>query len=231
MARSITSEASREVILCGGSINSPQLLMLSGIGDGDALLALDIPVTVQSAGRRKNLQDHTAALLIYGRRDESPLLRNMRLDRMVLALGKGFVFGKGFATDLPGGITAFVKSSHDAPIPDIQLLFISGSLMASPYLPPFKKPFADSFACRVVLLRPESRGRIALASADPLAHPRISQVCCRRRPTGRRSQWHQAVSVISPAAVSLDALSRPKSDQVPMSRQMVSRSLMSARLR
>ena len=168
-------EASREVILCGGSINSPQLLMLSGIGDGDALRALGVPVTVQLPGVGRNLQDHAAALLIYGRRDKSPLLRNMRLDRMALGLANGFVFGKGFATDLPGGITAFVKSSHDAPIPDIQLLFISGSLMASPYLPPFKQPFADSFACRVVLLRPESRGRIVLESADPLAHPRISQ--------------------------------------------------------
>ncbi len=168
-------EASREIILCGGAINSPQLLMLSGIGDGDALRALDIPVKVPLPGVGKNLQDHAAALLIYGRRDESPLLRNMRLDRMALGLTNGFLFGKGFATDLPGGITAFVKSSPDAPIPDIQLLFISGSLMASPYLQPFRQPFADSFACRIVLLRPQSRGQIALASADPLAHPRISQ--------------------------------------------------------
>jgi choline dehydrogenase/4-pyridoxate dehydrogenase len=99
----------------------------------------------------------------------------MRLDRLAIGLTSGYVFGKGFATDLPGGITAFVKSGLDAAIPDIQLLFLSGSLMAAPYLAPFKQPFADSFACRVVLLRPESRGEITLASADPLAHPRISQ--------------------------------------------------------
>jgi choline dehydrogenase/4-pyridoxate dehydrogenase len=99
----------------------------------------------------------------------------MRLDRMALGLTSGLLFGKGFATDLPGGITAFVRSGPDTPIPDIQLLFISGSLMAYPYLPPFKQPFADSFACRIVLLRPESRGQVTLASADPLAHPRISQ--------------------------------------------------------
>jgi 4-pyridoxate dehydrogenase len=168
-------EASREVILCGGSINSPQVLMLSGIGEGDALRALDIPVKAQLPGVGKNLQDHVAALLVYGRRDESPLLRNMRLDRLTLDLANGFVFGKGFATELPGGITAFVKSGPDEPIPDIQLLFLSGSLMAHPYLSPFRQPFTDSFACRVVLLRPESRGEITLASADPLAHPRISQ--------------------------------------------------------
>jgi 4-pyridoxate dehydrogenase len=167
-------EASREVILSGGSINSPQVLMLSGIGDGDALRALGIPVQADLPGVGKNLQDHCAALLIYGRRDESPLLRTMRLDRLALTLADGLLFGKGFATDLPGGITAFVKSSPAEPIPDIQLLFISGSLLASPYLAPFKKPFADTIACRVVLLRPESRGEIALASTDPLAHPRIT---------------------------------------------------------
>jgi choline dehydrogenase/4-pyridoxate dehydrogenase len=55
------------------------------------------------------------------------------------------------------------------------LLFISGSLAATPYLPPFQQPFADSFACRVVLLRPESRGAVSLTSADPRSHPRIRQ--------------------------------------------------------
>lgn len=167
--------ASREVILCGGTINSPQLLMLSGIGDAETLRGLDIPVKLDLPGVGQNLQDHAAALLVLGRRDEGPLLRNMRLDRLALGLANGFIFGKGFATDLPGGVTAFVKSDQDEPIPDLQLLFLAGSLMASPYLPPFKQPFADSFACRIVLLRPESRGRVVPASADPLAHPRIFQ--------------------------------------------------------
>jgi 4-pyridoxate dehydrogenase len=167
--------AEREIVLSGGTINSPQLLMLSGIGDPDALAALDISVVSPLRGVGQNLQDHAAALLIYGRRDESPLLRNMRLDRLALGLAEGFVRGTGFATDLPGGITAFVKSDAAQPVPDIQLLFISGSLAAAPYLRPFREPFADSFACRVVLLRPESRGAVTLASADPLAHPRIVQ--------------------------------------------------------
>ena len=163
------AEASREVVLCGGTINSPQLLLLSGVGDAEALHALDIPVKLELPGVGRNLQDHAAALLIYGRRDQSPLLRNMRLDRLALGLANGFAFGTGFATDLPGGITAFVKSDQTAPIPDVQLLFLAGSLMAAPYLPPFKQPYADSFACRVVLLRPESRGQVSLASTDPLA--------------------------------------------------------------
>lgn len=165
----------REVILSGGAINSPQLLMLSGVGDPAELSAHDIAVKVALPGVGKNLQDHIAALLIYGRRDESPLLRHMRADRLLTALGQGLLAGKGFATELPGGITGFVKSGTGEPIPDIQLLFIAGSLAAKPYLPPFSKPFSDSFACRIVLLRPESRGSISLASANPAVHPKIRQ--------------------------------------------------------
>jgi choline dehydrogenase/4-pyridoxate dehydrogenase len=171
--RVVTAE--REVVLCGGAINSPQLLTLSGIGDPAELASHDIPVKAALPGVGKNLQDHVAALLIYGRRDESPLLHAMRADRLLPTLGQGLLFGTGFATELPGGITAFVRSSPDDPIPDIQLLFIAGSLAAKPYLPPFSKPFADSFACRIVLLRPKSRGTIGLASADPAVHPTIRQ--------------------------------------------------------
>ena len=167
--------AERDVILCGGTINTPQILMLSGIGPPDELRSLGIEVKAALPGVGKNLQDHAAALLIYGRRDESPLLRNMRVDRLARGMVEGFVLGTGFTTDLPGGITAFVKSNSAEAIPDIQLLFISGSLAAAPYLRPFRQPFADSFACRIVLLRPESRGAVTLASADPFAHPHIRQ--------------------------------------------------------
>jgi choline dehydrogenase/4-pyridoxate dehydrogenase len=170
-----TVRAEREVILCGGAINSPQVLMLSGIGDPQALAAHGIPVTVPLPGVGQNLQDHAAALLIYARADESPLLRNMRADRLAVGLAQAVALGRGFMTELPGGITGFVKTDPSKPMPDIQLLFIAGSLAAAPWLPPFRKPFADSFACRIVLLRPESRGSIMLASSDPLAHPRIRQ--------------------------------------------------------
>ncbi|MDH7795357.1 MULTISPECIES: choline dehydrogenase [unclassified Beijerinckia] len=165
--------ADSEVILSGGSINSPQTLQLSGIGDPELLAAHKIPVKAALPGVGRNLQDHAAALLIYGRGDTSPLLRNMRYDRVALGALQGYAFGTGFMSDLPGGITGFVKTDTAKALPDIQLLFIAGSLAANPYLPPFQKPFADSFACRIVLLRPESRGTVKIASADPLAHPKI----------------------------------------------------------
>jgi choline dehydrogenase/4-pyridoxate dehydrogenase len=169
----VFAAAEREVILCGGVINSPQILMLSGIGDPDELRAHGIAVKAPLPGVGANLQDHAAALLVYGRRDQSPLLRNMRIDRLARGVASAFVFGTGFPTALPGGLTAFVKSNADEKIPNIQLLFIAGSLTAAPYLQPLRQPFADSFACRIVLLRPESRGRVKLASSDPLKHPHI----------------------------------------------------------
>ena len=168
-----TARADREVILSGGAINSPQVLQLSGLGDPDVLGAHGIAVKAPLCGVGRNLQDHAAALLIYERGDTSPLLRNMRFDRLAVGLAQGFALGTGFTTDLPGGITGFVKTQAAKTMPDIQLLFIAGSLAAAPYLPPFQKPFADSFACRIVLLRPESRGSVKIGSADPLAHPRI----------------------------------------------------------
>lgn len=174
-AQLIAAHADREVILCGGAINSPQVLMLSGIGDPQALGAHGIAVKVPLPGVGRNLQDHPTALLISARGNESPLLRNMRVDRLALGLIDSFALGRGFMTDLPGGITGFVKSDTAQALPDIQLLFIAGSLLAAPYLQPFRKPFADSFACRIVLLRPQSRGAITLASSDPLAAPRINQ--------------------------------------------------------
>ena len=171
----LIARAEREVIVSAGTINSPQVLMLSGIGEPRALAEQGIKVKAPLPGVGQNLQDHTAALLIYGRSDKSPLVCNLRADRLALGIAQAFALGRGFMTDLPGGITGFVKTDSSKPMPDIQLLFIAGSLAAAPYLPPFRKAFADSFACRIVLLRPESRGSITLGSSDPLAHPHIRQ--------------------------------------------------------
>jgi choline dehydrogenase/4-pyridoxate dehydrogenase len=99
----------------------------------------------------------------------------MRIDRILRALMRAYYRGEGPAADLPGGIMAFLKSRPDAALPDIQLLFNAAPMTAHPYLAPFRRAYADGFACRAVLLRPESRGELKLASADPAAAPRIRQ--------------------------------------------------------
>lgn len=167
--------ADREVILAGGVINSPQLLMLSGIGAPAQLARHGIRVAVPLAGVGRNLQDHVVALIRYRRRTPGPFQRAMRMDRIALSLAQAWLFGTGFASDLPSGFTAFVKTRAELAAPDVQTLFFAGPLGANPYFSPFRRPFEDGFSCRVVLLRPESRGAVSLASASPNERVRIVQ--------------------------------------------------------
>jgi len=167
--------ADREVLLCGGVINSPQLLMLSGIGPPSELRSHGIEVRVPLAGVGQNLQDHISAPVVYRRKGSGPLHGRMRLDRIMADLVRAYAFGQGIATDLPGGLMAFLKTRPDVAMPDIQILFAAAPMTAHPYLAPFRKPYADGFACRAVLLRPQSRGEVRLASADPRSPLRIRQ--------------------------------------------------------
>jgi 4-pyridoxate dehydrogenase len=169
------ARAAREVILAGGVINSPQLLMLSGIGDPDSLGAHGIACHAPLRGVGRNLQDHISVAVGYRRREPGPFRAAMRADRIVPALAKAYFFGTGIANDLPGGVMAFLKSRFAGELPDVQLLFNAAPLAAGPWLPPFVPPFEDGFACRAVLLRPESRGEVRLASSDPRAPLAIRQ--------------------------------------------------------
>lgn len=169
--------AEREVVLSGGPINSPQVLMISGIGHPDELTQHGIVPCVPLKGVGKGLLDHTSAVVTFGRRKPAgPFQRNMRLDRVALALAQAYLFGTGFASDLPFGLTAFLKTREQEVVPDLQLLFWMGATVtAAPYLPPFKKAFADSFTCRAMPMHPVSRGCVELASADPAEPMRIHQ--------------------------------------------------------
>ena len=167
--------AEQEIILSAGAFNSPQLLLLSGIGAPEELRALGIEVEVARPGVGRNLHDHVGTSIVFERTSPGPLHRNMRLDRAALGMGEAYLFGKGFATNLPGGVTAFVKSSSDEPVPDLQLLFLGAPLDAHAYLKPFVRPYVDRFITRAVLVRPESRGAVTLRTASPRDAPRIVQ--------------------------------------------------------
>jgi 4-pyridoxate dehydrogenase len=173
--RSVTVHAEKEVILCGGVINSPQLLMLSGIGDPGELAAHDIAVKVALPGVGKNLQDHISASISYARKEPGPFHGAMRLDRIVPALLRAYFHGEGIATGLPTGRMAFLKTRPDVKLPDVQFIFNAAPMTAATYLWPFRAAYADAYACRVAVLRPESRGRVELVSADPQQAPRIRQ--------------------------------------------------------
>jgi 4-pyridoxate dehydrogenase len=173
--KTFTVRAEREVILSGGVINSPQLLMLSGIGDPDELRACGIDAKVALRGVGKNLQDHISAAIAYRRKEPGPVHRAMRFDRIVPALADAYFNGEGVASDLPTGRIAFLKSRPDAALPDVELIFNAAPMTAYPYFWPFRRPYSDAYACRAVVLRPESRGRIELVTADPRAPVRIRQ--------------------------------------------------------
>lgn len=170
-----TATAKREVLLAGGVINSPQLMMLSGIGAADELDEFGIETAVDLPNVGKNLQDHVSAILMYRRKKPGPFLKMMRADRIGLDFAKTYLTGSGFSGDVPGGGVAFLKSDPDRPLPDLQILFTAAPLAAWPYFKPFKQPFTDGFAIRIVAVQPESRGHVALASAHPMAAPRIHQ--------------------------------------------------------
>jgi 4-pyridoxate dehydrogenase len=164
--------AAREVILCGGTINSPQLLMLSGIGDPDHLAAFGIRTVAALPGVGRNLQDHVSTVISHRRKSAGPFVRFTRVDRLAFGMARAWMFGTGPATDVPSGFMAFLRSRESNLLPDVQFLFRSAPAAAAPWL---LRPWADGFTCRPVLLRPESRGTIRLKSANPLAPPAITQ--------------------------------------------------------
>ena len=170
-----TVRATREVILCAGSINTPQLMMLSGIGDPDHLREFAIEASVALPGVGRNLQDHYSSGLFHERREPGPFVAATRFDRLAFNFARAYLAGTGPATDVPSGFMAFVKTDPSLAMPDIQFLFRSGPSNAGPWFPVIRPAWRDAFVCRPVLLRPASRGMIRLRSANPTERVRIHQ--------------------------------------------------------
>jgi choline dehydrogenase len=173
----ITLRAEREVLLCGGAVNSPQLLMLSGIGPAAALLAQGLPVRMDLPGVGQGLQDHLLVRVEHRALGGVTLDRLRRVDLAAWALFKAMVWGTGPATSFPLEVGGLYKSSPDLAQPDLQSHFLPALSSAALRLPYFSKVLPQDrgagFFANVFQLRPESTGAIELASADPLAHPRI----------------------------------------------------------
>jgi choline dehydrogenase-like flavoprotein len=169
----LRATADREVILCGGAFNSPQVLMLSGIGPADHLREVGIePVLDLPVG--KNLQDHIAAIVMFARAGEgSDFRENMRLDKMAISMLRAWLFGTGPATVVPGGLHAFIKTRPELSVPDIEYMFRGAPAEAALWFPGWKRRYADGYGIRPCLLHPDSRGEVLLRSADPRDPVRI----------------------------------------------------------
>ncbi|KIQ29000.1 glucose-methanol-choline oxidoreductase [Variovorax paradoxus] len=162
--------AHREVALCGGAFNSPQLLMLSGIGDPAELGRHGIAVRHALPGVGQNLQDHTDFILAYASKDTDLFgigaKAGLNLMKAILEWRKS---GKGLvATPFAEG-GAFIKSSPELPRPDLQLHFV----IAITDDHARKLHMGFGFSCHVCVLRPKGRGDVRLDDANPLSAPRI----------------------------------------------------------
>ncbi|RKF19392.1 glucose-methanol-choline oxidoreductase [Altericroceibacterium spongiae] len=165
--------ANREIILSGGTFNTPQLMMLSGIGPAEELREHGIDVVHDLPGVGRNLQDHPSIAMIYRAQHEYTLNPDLRIDRMALSVLRWMTGHKGLIASLPVIANGFVKTRPELERPDAQCLFQPTTIMARLWGPLWRKHIEDTVAMACVQLRPESRGWVKLASADPQQPPRI----------------------------------------------------------
>ncbi len=157
--------ARREVVLCGGAINSPQLLMLSGIGARDQLAEHGIDVVRESPGVGTNLLDHLIVPLGFDVPNDTLFAAEKPLE-----LVNYLVRRRGMLTSNVGEAYGFIRSRPDLELPDLELIFAP-----APY---FEEGIGDPYDRHAVvmgpiLLKPHSRGTITLRSADPKDKPII----------------------------------------------------------
>jgi len=177
-------KAKKEVIVSGGAINSPQILLLSGIGPKQQLDQFSIPVMLDNPAVGSNLDDHIAVFLEYktnasGFTDAHTL--GTRAGQMK-ALAQYYLMGTGPLTKTATEITGFFKTGLlPLPVPDLQLYLMNpypwmdDRLHMTPEATKRRSTNQDeiSFIFAAVHLHPSDKGEIRLKSADPLAHPII----------------------------------------------------------
>lgn len=170
-----TVTARRQLILCGGAINTPQLLQLSGVGDGARLQALGITPVHDSPAVGRNLQDHLAVSYFYGSsvptlNDQlGPFLGKVRAAFRYALTRRGPL---AMSVNQGGG---FVRSDASQPVPNLQLYFNPVSYTRTP-LSSRKLLSPDPFSAFLISFnacRPTSRGELHIASTDPTAQPSI----------------------------------------------------------
>ena len=163
--------ARREVLLCAGALQSPQLLMLSGIGPGAHLQQHGLSVVHDLPGVGQHLHDHMDVVQVVDAPGVKDLF-GLSLSGAWRALQGIFEWRSrrtGLLTTNFAEAGAFIRSTPEESTPDLQLHFVIGKLVDHGR----KTVFGHGFSCHVCLLRPKSRGSLSLASSDPAAAPLI----------------------------------------------------------
>jgi choline dehydrogenase len=165
----LCARAEREVILCGGAINSPQLLQLSGIGDPALLQRLGIPVRANLAGVGANLSDHPDIVVQYACKQPVTLAKKARSPGKFLTGAQWFLAKSGPAASNHFEAGGFIRSRAGIEHPDLQFTFMPLAVKPGTV----ETRAEHSFQVHIDLLRPESRGRVEAQSADPRKPPSI----------------------------------------------------------
>lgn len=164
-SRQETVKANREVLLTSGAINSPQLLMLSGIGPGAHLRENGIPVNHDLQGVGQNLQDHPVFPLIYYCNRHDTLDHAETLGNLL----KYQVFRKGPLTSILAEGGGFLRTDKNLSSPDIELHFAPAFFVDHG----MARPEGSGLSMGPILIKPKSRGEVSLNSADPFDAPLI----------------------------------------------------------
>lgn len=167
-----TARTDGEVILCGGVFNSPQLLMLSGLGPADELNRHGIAPLLDLPGVGRDLEDQPAARFMMAAREPLSLTRELRFDRFAASALRWLVKGDGFLAGPPAMGFFIVRTQPGLPAPDMRMI-VSPPMDSRIWFPGVRAPAAPGVSVGFSLCYPRSRGAVTLASADPLAAPRI----------------------------------------------------------
>ncbi|HUN27688.1 MAG TPA: GMC family oxidoreductase N-terminal domain-containing protein [Steroidobacteraceae bacterium] len=165
--------ATREVVLAGGAYNSPQLLMLSGIGPAADLKRLGIAPTVDSPGVGRNLSEHPHIPVEFEARLPVTFLNELRFDRAALSVLRWALTGRGaFATQI-NSCNVVIRTRSDLAQPDVQLMCNPVRMDAGLWFPLVSPHKGHRITADVVVLHQRSRGWLTLRSADPREAPRV----------------------------------------------------------
>ena len=167
------AKAGRELILSGGSYNSPQLLLLSGIGPAEHVAANGIKVRHDLPGVGRNLAEHPRVPLEFAAKGPVTFVNQLRFDRAMRAVAQWYLFGTGpFARQL-NSANPMLRTDERLEQPDIQLFSNPVKLTAHLWFPGVVKSPPHAFSADVILLHPQARGHVKLKSADPHDLPSI----------------------------------------------------------
>ncbi len=162
--------AAREVVLSGGTINSPHLLQVSGVGSAEHLKSIGVPVVHDLPGVGANLSDHYGIRVSHRVKDASSINEYSRGLRLAGEVVRWVTTGRGALTFGVSSAQAFARSRDGLASPDIQLLFSPASYDQNKFGELERQP---GMTIAVSIARPESRGTIMAKSADPYVRPSL----------------------------------------------------------